>query len=106
VLLGLAECVPGRQELFGPRMKHCFVLGLVLYEVPQLCRFPPAFNIIVGRVHQKALTIDETTMFDSSDFPNTVPRFTPENRKANQALVDLLEQIARRRQATPAQIAL
>ena len=38
--------------------------------------------------------IDETTTFDSSDFRNTVPRFTPENRKANQALVDLLGRIA------------
>jgi aryl-alcohol dehydrogenase-like predicted oxidoreductase len=50
--------------------------------------------------------IEETTRFDSSDFRNTVPRFTPENRKANRALVDLLEQIARRKQASPAQIAL
>jgi aryl-alcohol dehydrogenase-like predicted oxidoreductase len=50
--------------------------------------------------------IDETTMFDSSDFRNTVPRFTPENRKANQALVDLLTRIAAKKQATPAQIAL
>jgi aryl-alcohol dehydrogenase-like predicted oxidoreductase len=50
--------------------------------------------------------IDETTAFDSSDFRNTVPRFAPENRKANQALVDLLGQIAQRKNATPAQIAL
>jgi aryl-alcohol dehydrogenase-like predicted oxidoreductase len=50
--------------------------------------------------------IDETTTFDSTDFRNTVPRFTPENRKANQALVDLLARIAARKQATPAQIAL
>lgn len=50
--------------------------------------------------------IDETTKFNSSDFRNSVPRFTPENRRANQALVDLLEQIAQRKQATPAQIAL
>ena len=50
--------------------------------------------------------IDETTTFDSSDFRNTVPRFTPENRKANQALVDLLQKIAQRKTATPAQIAL
>jgi aryl-alcohol dehydrogenase-like predicted oxidoreductase len=50
--------------------------------------------------------IDETTTFDSSDFRNTVPRFTPENRKANQALVDLLARVAQRKKATPAQIAL
>ena len=50
--------------------------------------------------------IDETTRFDSSDFRNSVPRFTSENRKANQALVGLLQQIARGKQATPAQIAL
>jgi aryl-alcohol dehydrogenase-like predicted oxidoreductase len=50
--------------------------------------------------------IDDTTTFDSSDFRNTVPRFTPENRKANQDLVDLLARIAAKKQATPAQIAI
>jgi aryl-alcohol dehydrogenase-like predicted oxidoreductase len=50
--------------------------------------------------------IDETTTFDSSDFRNTLPRFTPEARKANQALVDLLGKIAERKKVTPAQIAL
>lgn len=50
--------------------------------------------------------IDETTTFNSSDFRNTLPRFTPEARKANQALVDLLGTIAAQKQATPAQIAL
>ncbi|TMQ68771.1 MAG: aldo/keto reductase [Candidatus Eisenbacteria bacterium] len=50
--------------------------------------------------------INENTAFDSSDFRNTLPRFTPEARKANQALVDLLGQIAERKKATPAQIAL
>lgn len=51
-------------------------------------------------------TINEATTFDSTDFRNIVPRFTPEARKANQILVDLLVQIARRKKATPAQIAL
>ena len=50
--------------------------------------------------------MDETTPFDSSDFRSTVPRLTPENRKANQAVVDLLGSIAARKHATPAQIAL
>ena len=50
--------------------------------------------------------IDEKTTFDKSDFRNIVPRFTPENRKANQALVDLLGEIGQRKKATPAQIAL
>jgi aryl-alcohol dehydrogenase-like predicted oxidoreductase len=50
--------------------------------------------------------IDESTKFDSTDFRNTVPRFAPEARKANRALVDLLETIAQRKKATPAQIAL
>jgi aryl-alcohol dehydrogenase-like predicted oxidoreductase len=50
--------------------------------------------------------IDETTTFDASDFRNTVPRLTPENRKANQAVVELVSRIAARKQATPAQIAL
>jgi aryl-alcohol dehydrogenase-like predicted oxidoreductase len=50
--------------------------------------------------------IDETTRFDASDFRNVVPRFAPEARKANQALVELLGQVAARKRATPAQIAL
>jgi len=50
--------------------------------------------------------INEETKFDSTDFRNIVPRFTEENRKANQALVDLLKIIAGDKQATPAQIAL
>ena len=50
--------------------------------------------------------IDENTKFDSSDFRNIVPRFTPEARKANQAVVDLLREIGDRKKATPAQIAL
>src|SRR5213595_2091059 len=50
--------------------------------------------------------VDENTTFDSSDFRTMLPRFTPEARKANQALVDLLGEIARRKKATPGQIAL
>jgi aryl-alcohol dehydrogenase-like predicted oxidoreductase len=50
--------------------------------------------------------IDATTTFDTSDFRNTVPRFAPEARKANQALVDLLQKIAGRKKATPAPVAL
>jgi aryl-alcohol dehydrogenase-like predicted oxidoreductase len=50
--------------------------------------------------------IDEKTTFEKNDFRNIVPRFTPEARKANQALVDLLGQVAKRKNATPAQIAL
>jgi len=50
--------------------------------------------------------VNEHTTFDSSDLRNTLPRFTPEARKANQALVDLLSEIAKRKKATPGQIAL
>ena len=50
--------------------------------------------------------IDETTTFDSTDFRNVVPRFTPENRKANLAFVEWLKEFAERKHATPAQIAL
>ena len=50
--------------------------------------------------------IDENAKFDSSDFRSTLPRFTPEALKANQALIDLLGRIAKRKNATPAQIAL
>jgi aryl-alcohol dehydrogenase-like predicted oxidoreductase len=50
--------------------------------------------------------IDETTSFDTSDFRSTLPRFTPDALKANQALIDLIGAIAQRKQATPGQIAL
>ena len=50
--------------------------------------------------------ISEDTKFDNADFRNTVPRFNPENRKANQALVDVLGKFAQQKEATPAQLAL
>ena len=50
--------------------------------------------------------INESTTFDQNDFRNTVPRFSAENRKANQAMIGLLEEVAMRKHATPAQIAL
>ena len=50
--------------------------------------------------------VSEDTQFDKTDFRNIVPRFTPENRKANQALVDLIGNFAQQKKATPAQIAL
>src|SRR5580693_5429667 len=50
--------------------------------------------------------ISEDTKFDKADFRNVVPRFTPENRKTNQALVELIERFAQQKKATPAQIAL
>ena len=51
-------------------------------------------------------SIDENTTFVDSDFRNTVPRFDPENRKANQDLVDLVKRIADQKRITPAQVAL
>jgi aryl-alcohol dehydrogenase-like predicted oxidoreductase len=50
--------------------------------------------------------IDENTKFDSADFRNIVPRFSPEARKANQSMIDLLNNIAQKKKATPAQVAL
>jgi aryl-alcohol dehydrogenase-like predicted oxidoreductase len=50
--------------------------------------------------------INEDTKFDKNDFRNVVPRFTPENRKANQAVVDLIGKFAQQKKVTPAQIAL
>jgi len=50
--------------------------------------------------------IEQSTSFEDGDFRNTVPRFSPENRKANQAVVDLVTRIAAKKQTTPAQIAL
>ena len=50
--------------------------------------------------------IDAETKFDSTDFRNTVPRFSADNRKVNQALVDVITEFAEKKKATPAQIAL
>src|SRR6185503_2532760 len=50
--------------------------------------------------------IDANTTFDSADFRNTIPRYAPAARQANRALIDLLDRIAARKKATPAQIAL
>ena len=83
------------------------------YREPEKAVLPTLEELGVGFVPFSPLgkgfltgKIDATTTFDSSDFRNTVPRFAPEARKANQALVDLLQAIAARRNATPAQAAL
>jgi aryl-alcohol dehydrogenase-like predicted oxidoreductase len=78
-----AEIIPTLEELG---------IGLVPYS-------PLGKGFLTGK-------IDENTTFDSSDFRSTLPRFTPEALKANQALVDLLGTIADRKKVTPAQIAL
>ena len=78
-----AELIPMLEELG---------IGLVPYS-------PLGKGFLTGK-------IDETTTFTTNDFRNTIPRFTPEARKANQALVDLLGEIGARMNATPAQIAL
>jgi aryl-alcohol dehydrogenase-like predicted oxidoreductase len=78
-----AEIIPTLEELG---------IGLVPYS-------PLGKGYLTGK-------IDESTDFDKNDFRNTVPRFAPEARKANRALVDLLASIAQRKNATPAQIAL
>jgi aryl-alcohol dehydrogenase-like predicted oxidoreductase len=78
-----AEVLPALEELG---------IGFVPYS-------PLGRGFLTGKV-------DENTKFDSSDFRNTLPRFTPEARKANQVLVDLLCKIAEKKKATPAQIAL
>ncbi len=78
-----AEIIPTLEELG---------IGLVPYS-------PLGKGFLTGK-------IDESTTFDSTDFRNIIPRFTPEARKANHALVELLGAIAQRKKATPAQIAL
>jgi aryl-alcohol dehydrogenase-like predicted oxidoreductase len=78
-----AEVIPTLEELG---------IGLVPYS-------PLGKGFLIGK-------IDENTKLDQSDFRNTIPRFAPEARKANQALVDLLDSIGKRKNATPAQIAL
>src|SRR6266542_2861194 len=82
------------------------------WREPETKLFPALEELGIGFVPFSPLgkgfltgRIDENTTFDSSDFRNTVPRFEPEARKANRAVVDLLARIAERKQATPAQIA-
>src|SRR5271157_340102 len=77
-----AEVIPTLEELG---------IGLVTFS-------PLGKGFLTGK-------IDEQSTFDKSDFRNIVPRFTPENRKANHAMVDLLRSIGERKNATPAQIA-
>src|SRR6266511_1646016 len=83
------------------------------WRKPEVEVLPPLEELGIGFVPFSPLgkgfltgKINENTTFDSSDFRNIVPRFTPEARKANQALVDLLSRVAERKNATPAQIAL
>ena len=78
-----AEVLPALQELG---------IGFVPYS-------PLGRGFLTGK-------IDQNTTFDSADFRSTLPRFTPEARKANQALIELLGAVAARKKATPAQIAL
>jgi aryl-alcohol dehydrogenase-like predicted oxidoreductase len=83
------------------------------YRQPEKAVMPTLEELGIGFVPFSPLgkgfltgKIDENTKFDSTDFRNTVPRFTSEARKANQALVNLLRKVAERKKATPAQIAL
>jgi aryl-alcohol dehydrogenase-like predicted oxidoreductase len=83
------------------------------WRAPEKDLFPTLEELGVGFVPFSPLgkgfltgKIDENTTFDKSDFRNVVPRFSPEARKANQGLVDLLASIAQPKKATPAQIAL
>jgi aryl-alcohol dehydrogenase-like predicted oxidoreductase len=78
-----AEVIPALEELG---------IGLVPFS-------PLGKGFLTGK-------ISEDTKFDKADFRNVVPRFTAENRKTNQALVDLIERFAQQKKATPAQIAL
>jgi aryl-alcohol dehydrogenase-like predicted oxidoreductase len=83
------------------------------WREPEKETFPTLEELGIGLVAFSPLgkgfltgAINESTAFDKNDFRNVVPRFTPEARKANQAVVDLVKQIAARKHATPAQIAL
>lgn len=83
------------------------------YRKPEEALLPALEELGIGFVPYSPLgrgfltgAIKEDTTFDKSDFRNMLPRFAPEYRKANLSLVDLIRQIAERKQATPAQIAL
>jgi aryl-alcohol dehydrogenase-like predicted oxidoreductase len=83
------------------------------WREPETATFPTLEELGIGFVPFSPLgrgfltgKLDETTAFDSTDFRAGLPRFTPENRKANRVLVDRMADIGKRKQATPAQIAL
>jgi aryl-alcohol dehydrogenase-like predicted oxidoreductase len=83
------------------------------HRVPEKEVIPTLEELGIGLVPYSPLgkgfltgKIDEHATFDSTDFRSTLPRFTPEALKANQAMVDLLARVAERKQATPAQVAL
>jgi len=83
------------------------------WREPEAVIFPALEELGIGFVPFSPLgrgfltgKVDEDTTFDTNDFRNTLPRFTPDARKANQALVDLLGKFAAARNVTPAQIAL
>jgi aryl-alcohol dehydrogenase-like predicted oxidoreductase len=85
----------------------------LFWREPEAGIFPAIEELGIGFVPFSPLgkgfltgKIDEKTTFEGTDFRNTVPRFSPENRKSNLALVDLLRRIADKKKATPAQIAL
>lgn len=85
----------------------------IWWREPEAETFPVLEELGIGFVPFSPLgrgfltgKIDENTTFDSSDFRNVVPRFTPEARKANQSLVDLLNKVAKQKKATAAQVAL
>src|SRR5437899_221807 len=83
------------------------------WREPEAEVLPPLEELGIGFVPFSPLgkgfltgKISQDTQFDKTDFRNVVPRFTPENRKANQAMVDLLGRFAQQKKATPAQVAL
>jgi aryl-alcohol dehydrogenase-like predicted oxidoreductase len=83
------------------------------WREPEEVTFPTLEELGIGFVPFSPLgkgfltgKIDENTQFDKSDFRNVVPRFSPEARKANQAIVDIVREIASQKKTTPAQIAL
>jgi len=80
----------------GPRKRRCYRLSKNWES-----GFVPFSPLGKGLPHRPRSI--ENTKFDSTDFRNIVPRFTPEARKANQALIDLLNTVAERKRATPAQ---
>jgi aryl-alcohol dehydrogenase-like predicted oxidoreductase len=93
----------GMSFAYGPAPDKQEMIQLLRSAVERGIGFVPFSPLGKGFLTGK---IDENTTFDSTDFRNIVPRFTPEARKANQALVDLLGEIGKQKQATPAQIAL
>jgi aryl-alcohol dehydrogenase-like predicted oxidoreductase len=111
--VALDKAVPSAPSCLSRQVRRRSVERFRGWRQPEEAVLPTLGELRIGFVPFSPLgkgfltgKINEDTKFDNTDFHNTVPRFNPENRKTNQALVDLLSKFAQPKKTTPAQLAL